>query len=247
VKVLLAGESWSKLVYHQKGFDHFVTSHYEEGATDFVSKMRSSGIDVTWMKAHEVPQEFPSNAADLASYDVVLLSDIGSNSFYLSPDTFDQSRTTVDRLELLARYVEQGGGLVMVGGYMSFTGIDGKARFGSSALADVLPVTMLPTDDRVERPAGVEPKVVSEHAILEGLERTWPSLLGYNRFMATESAEVLAKVDDDPLLVVASVGQGRTAAFASDLAPHWAPAEFVDWQGYTPLWTSLLNWASGSD
>lgn len=29
-------------------------------------------------------------------------------------------------------------------------------------------------------------------------------------------------------------GGGRTAAFASDLAPHWAPQEFLDWPGYVP-------------
>jgi uncharacterized membrane protein len=28
----------------------------------------------------------------------------------------------------------------------------------------------------------------------------------------------------------------------SDLAPHWAPPEFVTWAGYGRLWRSLLGW-----
>ncbi len=245
MKVLLAGESWSKLVHHQKGFDHFVTSHYEEGATEFVEKLRAAGVDVTWMKAHEVPEDFPFEREALKAYDAIVLSDIGSNSFSLSPDTFDRSVRRPDRLELLSQYVENGGGLVMVGGYMSFTGIDAKARFGASPLATALPVTMMDSDDRVERPAGVEPRVVAEHIVVQGLDAEWPPLLGYNRFEARDDAEVLATVGNDPLLVVGSIGSGRSAAFASDLAPHWAPREFVNWQGYTGLWTSLLRWVSG--
>ncbi len=40
----------------------------------------------------------------------------------------------------------------MIGGYLSFSGIDGKARFQRTAVADVLPVRMHDGDDRVEVP-----------------------------------------------------------------------------------------------
>ncbi len=46
---------------------------------------------------------------------------------------------------------------VMIGGYMSFAGIDGKAGYGKTCLQDVLPVTVSASDDRVEKPAGVIP------------------------------------------------------------------------------------------
>lgn len=42
----------------------------------------------------------------------------------------------------------------MIGGYLSFTGIDGRARFGMSPLASVLPVTMLDRDDRIQPGGG---------------------------------------------------------------------------------------------
>ncbi len=38
----------------------------------------------------------------------------------------------------------------MIGGYLSFMGIEAKANYKNTVLADVLPVTMLDGDDRVE-------------------------------------------------------------------------------------------------
>ncbi len=40
----------------------------------------------------------------------------------------------------------------MIGGYLSFMGIEAKANYKNTVLADVLPVTMLDGDDRVEKP-----------------------------------------------------------------------------------------------
>ncbi|RTL62525.1 MAG: cytoplasmic protein, partial [Pseudonocardiaceae bacterium] len=36
-----------------------------------------------------------------------------------------------------------------------------------------------------------------------------------------------------------------SVAFTSDLAPHWAPPEFVEWEHYAALWLSILSWAAG--
>jgi uncharacterized membrane protein len=133
--------------------------------------------------------------------------------------------------------------LVMVGGYMSFTGIDGRARFGMSPLATVLPVKMLDHDDRIEVPEGLIPSVeVPNHPVLGGTSGEWPPLLGYNRVVAKADSTVVAKCSGDPLLVVGSVGAGRAVAFTSDLAPHWAPPEFLSWPHYRQLWASIINW-----
>ena len=146
-------------------------------------------------------------------------------------------------LAAIAEYVAGGGALLMIGGYMSFTGIDGRARYGKTPLAPVLPVTMLDHDDRLEKPEGFVASVAREdHPVLRGVEREWPRLLGYNRLVAKSEATVLASHGDDPILTVGTYGEGRSAAFASDLAPHWAPPEFVEWIGYVQLWDSLLRW-----
>ena len=120
--------------------------------------------------------------AELDGYDVVILSDIGSNSLLLSPDTFERSLAAPNRLALLRDWVAAGGGLIMVGGYLTFQGIEGKGRYAGSAVEEALPVLISPFDDRVERPEGVAPTVSApDHPLADGLPATWPEILGYNR------------------------------------------------------------------
>jgi uncharacterized membrane protein len=245
-KVLVAGESWVKHTVHMKGFDHFHSTEYEEGGTVFIDALTSAGIEIDYVRAHEISGRFPRDRDELAPYDAVILSDVGANSFLLTDETFLRSEVTSNRLDEIAAYVEAGGGLVMVGGYLSFTGIDGRARYAQTSLAEVLPVTMLDYDDRVEVPQGATPVVAAPgHPAIAGVGEGWPRLLGYNRLVPKEDATVVAKVGDDPLLVVGEHGDGRTAAFASDCAPHWAPPEFVEWPDYAALWSSIVLWAGG--
>lgn len=245
LRVLVAGESWIKHTVHMKGFDQFHTTEYEEGAGVFLAALAESGFAVTYVRAHEISGRFPRTTDELDAFDVVVLSDIGSNSFLLSDETFLRSERAPNKLGALADWTRCGGGLVMIGGYMSFTGIDGRARYGMSPLAPVLPVTMLDHDDRIEVPEGIKTDFdAPEHAVLGGTPAEWPLLLGYNRVVAKPGATVVARAGDDPLLVVDEVGEGRAVAFTSDLAPHWAPPEFVGWSCYRRLWASILTWAA---
>lgn len=246
IRVLVVGESWIKHTVHLKGFDQFHTTEYEEGAGVFLAALEGAGYELTYIRAHEVSQRFPTTRAELDRFDVVILSDIGSNSFLLCDETFLRSERTVNRLALLAEYVEDGGGLLMVGGYMSFSGIDGRARYQATPLASVLPVTMLDHDDRVEAPEGLEATFLApDHAALGGTPPQWPILLGYNKLRAKADATVIAAHGDDALLAVSEVGKGRSVAFASDVAPHWAPPEFMSWPHYAKLWESIVSWAAG--
>ena len=246
LRVMVVGESWIKHTVHLKGFDQFHTTEYEEGAGVFLGALNDAGFDVTYIRAHEISMKFPTSREVLDQFDVVILSDIGSNSFLLCDETFLRSERTVNRLSLLRDYVEDGGGLLMCGGYMSFSGIDGRARFQATPLASVLPVIMPDCDDRVETPEGLVATFPSpDHSALGGTPAEWPILLGYNQFKAKPGATVIAANGDDPLLVVDEVGKGRCVAFASDVAPHWAPPEFMSWPHYDKLWSSIVTWASG--
>ena len=69
-----------------------------------------------------------------------------------------------------------------------------------------------------------------------------PHILGYQRFRARPASETLIAVAGDPLLVVGEAGSGRTAAFATDMGPHWLPAEFIAWEGFDTMWQSLIAW-----
>lgn len=244
MRVLLAGESWMSHTIHVKGFDSFTTSTYEEGAGWLIRALQAGGHEVTYLRNHEAPVEFPIRREELDRYDVVILSDIGSNTLLLHPDTFARSRPTPNRLALLRDFVLDGGGLCMVGGYMTFSGIDGKGKYAGTPVEAVLPVTLEPADDRVETPEGVEPEVVEgvRHPVLEGLPARWPATLGHNRVHPKAGAEVLVRVGPDPLVVVGTYGRGRSLAFTTDCGPHWAPPEFVNWDGYARFWNQAVAW-----
>lgn len=242
-RVLVAGESWVSESTHYKGFDHFVSVVYEKGVGPLKAALERGGISVEHMPAHEVAESFPALPAEYAAYDVIVLSDVGADTILLHPETWLRGKRTPNRLSTLAEWVRGGGGLLMAGGYMSFQGIGGKARYRGTPVEAVLPARIDPWDDRVETPEGAVARVERpEHPVLAGIGGQWPALLGYNRFAATDDAVVLAKVGDDPLLALREIGAGRTAAWASDIGPHWCPEEFVQWPGYERLFTQLVRW-----
>ncbi|AOY76561.1 glutamine amidotransferase [Clostridium formicaceticum] len=241
-KILIAGESWTMHTIHIKGFDTFTTSAYGEGIEFIRNAFTRGGAEVEFLPNHYAAEEFPTTLEELGKYDLVILSDIGANTLLLPNDVFAKGLRIPDRLELIKDYVANGGAFVMVGGYMSFTGIDGKARYGQTAIQDILPVKMLEIDDRVEKPQGVVPEVIKEHPVLEGIPKEWPFFLGYNKTIAEEGAEILATINGDPFIAVKEFGKGKTAVFTSDCAPHWGPEGFVKWEYYDKFWQNLLNW-----
>jgi uncharacterized membrane protein len=245
-RVLVVGESWFVYSVHQKGFDAFYTSVYEEGGTVFLQALRDRGHEVTYVPSHQIHERVPATAEDFAAFDVVVISDVGANSFQLPPQTFASSVPAPARSELVRAHVEGGAGLLMVGGYLTFSGIDAKARWGRTPLAAALPVQVLDRDDRVELQAGVPPRVVAEHDVVAGLDPTWPALLGLNELVPKPGSTVVAECGEHPLLVLGTYGSGRSAAFASDIAPHWAPPPFLEWTGYPELWDRVVSWLAGS-
>ncbi|WP_166355460.1 glutamine amidotransferase [Phytoactinopolyspora limicola] len=247
-RVLIAGESWVSEATHYKGYDAFTSVTFHTGVDPLRDVLLAEGVEVDYLPAHEVPERFPASRADLAGVDVVILSDIGANSILLHPDTWIHGKRTTNRLVMLADWVRDGGGLMMAGGYLSFQGFEGKAMWRGTPVEAVLPSVISPYDDRVETPEGIEPVVADPaHPITAGLSATWPALLGYNRFVATDDATVLARVGDDPLLAVRPVGEGRSLAWASDIAPHWCPEEFLDWDGYRTLFGRAITWLAKGD
>jgi uncharacterized membrane protein len=245
-RVLIAGESWVTHSIHQKGFDAFTTTSYHEGVGPLRDALEAGGFEVVYQPCHIAAREFPATPGALAGFGAVILSDIGANTLLLHPDTFERSVPLPDRLAAIHDYVAQGGGLVMVGGYLSFAGIDGRARWSGTPVEEALPVAIETTDDRVETPAGVRPIVRrADHPIVAGLPTEWPDLLGYNRAVPSAGGEVLVEVGTDPLLVAGEFGPGRAVAFTSDCGPHWCPPPFVEWEGYARLWQQLVGWATG--
>ena len=245
-KVLIAGESWMSYVTHVKGFDSFYTTSYEEGVGFLRNAVQQAGYEVDYLPNHLANTQFPNTMEELKAYDCVILSDIGSNTLLLPHHTFTKSVENPNRCDLLKQYVLEGGAFLMIGGYMSFTGIDAKTRYGQTAVKDILPVKCLDFDDRVEHPEGAAPVVVKDHPVSQGLPKTWPNLLGYNKTLVMEGFEPIATISGDPLIAVGDFGKGRSAVFTSDCAPHWAPPPFVNWEHYNLIWKNILHYITRS-
>ncbi|TRY20035.1 cytoplasmic protein [Tessaracoccus rhinocerotis] len=246
-RVLLAGESWVSAVIDHKGYDAFPHTQVHIGCAELLRVLGEAGHDVTHLRSHDVAADFPLTLEELDAYDVVILSDVGANTLLLPPQVFEEGRRAPNRAKLLREWVQRGGGLMMAGGYLSFQGFQAKANYHGTAIEEVLPVEILPYDDRVESPEGVEGELTGvEHPVAEGLDQQWPALLGYQKLTARPDATVLATVEAHPLLVVRTVGEGRTLAFASDISPHWAPQEFMAWPGYARLFDNSVRWLAGS-
>ncbi|WGH79607.1 glutamine amidotransferase [Jannaschia ovalis] len=251
-KLLLVGESWVSSASHFKGFDQFGSVTFHTGADRFVDGMGRAGIEVTYMKAHEAAEGFPYRQEDLDAYDVLMLSDIGANTLLLPPDVWLRGERVPNRLTMIEAWVKGGGGLIMIGGYMTFQGIDGRGRWHRTPVERALPVTCLPHDDRVEIPEGAVPEVVdARHPILAGVPSDWPYLLGVNELTPkAEDTDVVLRLPEAqgglPLLVTGAHGEGRTLAWASDMSEHWLPKPFLDWPGYDALFGNMVKWAARS-
>lgn len=180
-----------------------------------------------------VPSDQPVETAWLEGRRLVILSDYPSRLLPL------------DAHLRLAALVTQGTGLLMIGGWESFHGLGGD--WDRSPVAAVLPVAISAVDDRVNcaQPAIVHP--AASHPAVDGLP--WsdqpPGVGGFNRFAQRPHSQLLlelvlhtarweagrceiAESERVPLLVVGQHGAGRTAALATDVAPHWVGG-LVDW------------------
>lgn len=140
--------------------------------------------------------------------------------------------------------VEQGAGLLMCGGWESYFGRLGE--YHRSPLADALPVAMQGSDDRRNQAQPCLVKKAAEHPILAGLP--WdepPGIGGFNAITPKPGTQTLlssvrfsvrqaegdfyfTRGEEAPLLVIGHLGRGRTAALATDVAPHWVGG-WVDW------------------
>ena len=169
------------------------------------------------------------------AYALYVLSDYPARNF------------TREEMIRLAERVRGGAGLLMIGGWESFHGAAGG--YERSPLAEALPVVMASGDDRVNCPQPCLVNKVRDHEILQGLPfDDPPGIGGFNRVTArtdrtgvatlltavryrvqgTDGEFCFSRIDETPLLVVGDYGAGRTAAFTTDVAPHWVGG-LVDW------------------
>lgn len=217
-------------------------------------------IEFDYLRTVDAYRFFPRDYESLRKYDVLILSDVSSEVLAFYPEFFpiEQLREIEllerekyvgmpNRLKLIKRFVEEGGGLLMCGGWYSFSGRFGQGAWYGTPVADVLPVELERTDDRVEAPDGAFAKIVdATHPVARDIPwDTCPPLLGYNKLKPKPGARILATIGEagDPLIVVWEYGRGRSMAFASDPVLHWG-INFVKWEHYGKFWAQALKWLS---
>ncbi len=100
----------------------------------------------------------------------------------------------------------------MIGGYLTFSGVDAKGKWHDTAVQDA-PVEVLTVDDRMEHCDGISPVVVKDHVSLKGMPEKWPDVLGYNKTIPKPEAEVAVIIGDDPLVAFSEYGKGKSACY----------------------------------
>ena len=182
-----------------------------------------------------VPSDQPlSTDLDVSSFDLFIFSD------------YPAERVDAALQQQIVDRVSAGASLLMIGGWESYHGLGGD--WDGTPIGNALPVEISATDDRLncDSPVFVQP-LMFDHPVVAGLP--WadrpPLIGGFNLISAkTDASTVLQAVrttacregdsftvqpvDSCPLLVTGECGHGKTAALATDVAPHWI-GPMVDW------------------
>lgn len=189
-------------------------------------------------------------------YDAVILSD------------FPNAHMPHASQKALARQVKKGTGLLMVGGWGSFSGPFGRWR--GSEVEKLLPIRCLGRDDRIHLSGGALIGLKKHHPMFQSISFKHPPVIcGLNRIQPRKNARVLLSAKklhsslEYPLLVIDPHPRKRIVAFATDAAPHWCGG-LVDWgrkrvrlavtrnirievgDFYVRFFISLLRWLSSA-
>ena len=187
----------------------------------------------------------PRRYKDLAQeYDVVIISDSNVNSF-----TADQ------RNWFKLSVIEEGMGLVMIGGHETFGSAAGNPDWGATAVGDVLPVTTVAG----AYDGGKVEIVANEHEFIRSLP--WrpdlPFLQRYdcNIVFLKQGATLLAKdlIDsgsykghENPFFSTWDQNEGRVFAMTGDWTPGGGAA-FLRWEYLPDFATNLMLFTAGRD
>ncbi len=243
IRVLYAGDGETINYLVTKGLNFYMGGGWQDESMFLKNALSQDGsIEVDHIKPGESMEIFPRTMANIQAYQVVILSDIGADSILFYMDR-DKAPMGPNRLKLIKDYVSAGGGFLMIGGWSSFGGWGGQARYHDTPIEEILPVIIKDGDDRVETPEGCTLQVqVGDHPLTKGLPWNEEIILsGYNRLTPKQDTRVLITTGRDPMLVVGAHENGRTAAFATDCAPHWA-GTMINWPGYPDFWIRLVRW-----
>lgn len=178
-------------------------------------------------------------------------------------DDVDAKALDAKSWQAIAERVQNGAGLIMLGGYHSF----GPGGHRSTALADALPIRIgraerqnfnapLRKELHLKGPLQARPseRFGMSHPILQIGAEVWPKLPpleGANKFTPARlkpNAITLLETTQQPrqpLLVAGQAGTGRTLAFAGDSTWRWRLAGFGE--PHRRFWRQAILWLAKKD
>ncbi|MEB2313608.1 MAG: glutamine amidotransferase [Sorangiineae bacterium] len=180
----------------------------------------------------------------LPSFDAVVLQDIDAVEYKLA-----------QHLPALARYVEGGGGLIMVGGPSAFAG----GGYAGTPLERVLPVKLSDSGSAYD-PGELVPRTTEAGRaapVLRALRQLYgdelPTMAGSNTLGPARAGSLVLwehptrRAGDGPMPVLAlgEAGDGRAIALGVDETSELAFSELAEraaGRGYGALWDGLLGW-----
>jgi hypothetical protein len=179
-------------------------------------------------------------------YDAYIIGDVPAEAF------------STEMLLALAARVDEGAGLMMIGGRRSF----GSGGWASTQLADILPVEMSQNDYTPNGPPNPDTQLESDQQMLptdRGLDNylmridpggnqqaAWQALrplAGANRLHPKQGGlvQVLAQSQDGaPLLVAQEFGKARVLAFAGDTTYLWYT--YGHHEAHQRFWRQVILW-----
>ena len=186
------------------------------------------------------------------TFDVIILGDVDARALF-------HPQRQRENLDAIMEQLDNGKGLMMLGGYHSF----GPGLYHATPLTDVLPIEMDPTERQDFPPAPIrkeyhlarELKLVprAHHFITRisddaDLAAAWNELTlkGANRFVGVkDNAQILLETESgEPILVAGRVG-GRVLAFAGDTSWRWVFLGHKD--EHRRFWRQVILWLAFKD
>ena len=225
---------------------------------EFMGLIRASGNSF-WAQGSIAGRKLaalPTSEEDFKLFDVLILGDL------------DRTFLTDAQMDRIRKFVNDGGGLLMLGGHSSF----GPGGYGDTAIEQVLPVKAGSRQQPQETTPFV-PQLTAEgqaHAVFDGIAGFFsgpagqaasaelpklPELLGCVSVPSAKPAAMVLAVHPSrknengplPVLVVQQAGAGRSAAFTADTTWQWdVPMRALGSDSpYQRFWGQLIRHLAG--
>jgi uncharacterized membrane protein len=187
-----------------------------------------SGYELKMANAHgDRVQNFPS-VKDLFKADLVILSDVSGKEF------------TEGQIKQIRSYVEDGGGLLVMGGPFTY----GEGCFKEQGIEDLLPVEGAAFDLKWEK-AGQALAKAKEHAVMAGVDFGGkPMVYWVHKVKVKSGGEVLVKAGEYAVLVAGRCGKGKVLAFMGTPMGSGGAGQvpFWEWGGWGPWVGNMAKW-----